>query len=195
MHGTGNLVLGTAPAQEPLSVNEFREDHRIDNEDENSFIKRRIRAARLWVENHTSRSLFTTTWKLYFDSFPVWFSLPRPPLASVTSIKYIDTGGNEQTLDSGVYTVDTNREPGRVVLAFGQSWPSTRAVINAVVVEYVAGWDDVEDIPQNISDAVMLMTAHYYENREPVVVGTIVSKIPDSVRSLLASDRFGGGVK
>jgi hypothetical protein len=36
--------------------------------------------------------------------------------------------------------VDINEEPGRVYLAYGESWPSTQDIRNAVTIRFVAGY-------------------------------------------------------
>nr|WP_156647154.1 head-tail connector protein [Lentibacillus sp. JNUCC-1] len=50
------------------------------------------------------------------------------------------------------------------------------------IVNYKAGY---EKIPKSIEQAVLLLVSHFYENRETVIVGTSVVKIPFSVESLL----------
>jgi len=41
-------------------------------------------------------------------------------------------------------------------------------------------------VPADLVSALMLLVAHWDQNREPVVVGTITSALPMSVDSLLA---------
>jgi uncharacterized phiE125 gp8 family phage protein len=110
--------------------------------------------------------------------------LGRPPLQSVTSIKYIDEDGVQQTLDSSLYTVDKDSEPGWVFPAPGQSWPSTKAIQNAVRVRYVAGYGAASDVPSALKLWIHAHLANSYKNRESVVVGTIATELP-YVESLL----------
>jgi hypothetical protein len=49
------------------------------------------------------------------------------PLQSVTTVKYYDASGVLQTLASTVYQVDTVSQPGRIVLAPTQIWPTVQA--------------------------------------------------------------------
>ena len=116
--------------------------------------------------------------------------VPLPPLQSVTSITYIDTAGDSQTLAASKYTVDTSSEPARIVPSFSNDWPSTRAQIDAVTVRIVAGYGvSGSDVPAPITSALLLIAAHYYEQRQPVVVGTIVADLPMAVDALLAPYR------
>ncbi len=59
------------------------------------------------------------------SGFLPWIVLPKGTLQKVTSIKYIDANGTQQTLAATEYTVDTVEVPGRVRLAFGKYWPWT----------------------------------------------------------------------
>jgi len=124
----------------------------------NSEIASLITDARRAAEGILDRALITQTWELTLDRFPFYSAdntrseilLPRPPLQSVTSITYTDIDGATQTLASANYKVDTIGEPGRVVPAYGLSWPSTRNEINAVTVRYVCGYGAAATVPADI---------------------------------------------
>ena len=100
-----------------------------------------IKGARMLAEGKTRRAFITQTWDWLFDAFPAsGLKVPKPPLQSVTSITYIDTDGNSQTLAATEYRVDNSTEPGRITPAFSKVWPVTRAVTNAVTVRIVVGF-------------------------------------------------------
>jgi uncharacterized phiE125 gp8 family phage protein len=113
--------------------------------------------------------------------------VPRPPLASVTSITYVDGAGATQTLSLSVYTVDTSEEPGRIRLAYGQSWPSIRDQRAAVTVRYVCGYGGPGSVPEAAKAALKLYVGHLYENREVAITGTIITQVPMAFRSLIGS--------
>lgn len=77
-----------------------------------------------------------------------------PPIRSVESIKYLDTSGAEQTLDTALY--DVLLSTGRVSLAFGSAWPDIRAGAEAVRVRYVAGHNADDPWLENAKAAVAL---------------------------------------
>ena len=124
------------------------------------------------------------------------FRLPKPPLASVTSIKYTDEDAVEATFSSSNYLVDTDTEPGRVLLKNGVSWPAvTLKEAGAVRVRYVAGYGAAgSNVPQAIRQAILLVIGSLYENREDVLVaqGVTVTTLPFGVEALLASYRVYG---
>lgn len=185
------LVRTVAPTVEPATLQEVKTHARVTHAEEDSYIETLISAARDYCETFTNRAVITQTWALTLPGFPSWFCLQKAPLQSVSSIKYVDQDGATQTVSTDVYDVDTTVEPGRVVLKTGQSWPSTGESIAAVTVTYVAGYGDARtDVPPSFRLAVKILSAHWFELREPVVVGTIIAKVPMSVESLLWSNRL-----
>lgn len=192
----GTLVVKTAPAVEPLTVAEAKDHLRIDHNDEDVLLNSLIMAARQHVESPlTNRSLITTTWNYYLPSFGFGseIELPRPPLQSVTGIYYTTDGGSETEFDSSKYSVDTYSTPGRIVLNRTESWPTDELEeVNGVRIEFVAGYgDDDVDVPQAIRQAMLLIVAEMYENREDVVVGAgnSVVTVPYSSTVLLQDYR------
>ena len=191
------LKLITAPAAEPVSASEAKAHLRVDTTADDTYIGTLITVARQNVESHLRRSLINQTWEVVLDAFPAGvIRLPKPPLASVTSIKYTDDEGNESTYSSANYVVDTDTEPGRVVLKSGQTWPAvTLAAANGVRVRYVAGYGAAgSNVPQAIRQAILLVIGSLYENREDVLVaqGVSIGVLPFGVVALLAPYRIYG---
>ncbi len=187
------LILGTAPTSEPVSIEEAKAHLRVDVADDNALITALIVAARQAFEEINGRSLFTTTWQLVLDSWPrrPFIVLPRPPLASVTSVVYTDSAGTPVTWAATNYVVETLRTPGRVHLAEDADWPSaTLRVASPITITYVAGWSSVGAIPQRYKQAILLLVGHWYENRETVVTsGTMPKQLPMAFESLALMDK------
>lgn len=146
------------------------------------------------AETYLGRAIITQTLVLTLDRFPCWeIRLPRPPLQEVTAIRYLDDSGVQQTLDDALYRVSTSSEPGSIEPAYGQSWPSARAVSGSVEIEYVAGYgDEPENVPAIIKHAIVMTVGEWLEFREGLVVGTIAEPIPHSVENILRGERLGG---
>lgn len=172
----------TAPATEPVSLDELKGHARIDLDDEDQNLRLAIRAARRLVEMITRRALITQTWDGWLDRFPYYrdqypyreiggtLAIPYPPLGSVTHVKYYNGDGVLTTLAVTTdYTVDANSEPGRVVPAYGSTWPTTRRIPNAVNVRWVAGYGATPGtVPEELRLAILQLVAYYYREREPV---------------------------
>jgi uncharacterized phiE125 gp8 family phage protein len=172
------LRLITPPAAEPVTLAEARLHLRADSTDEDTLITSLITAAREECEQKIERSLMTQTWELTQDAFSRVVVLPRPPIVSITSIKYIDAAGALQTLAPSAYVLDPDSEPGRVVPAFGTSWPATQCIVNAVKVRYTAGYADAGSIPASIKDWIKVRINTLFEHREQLIAGLTVAQTP-----------------
>lgn len=183
---SGACVVISPPAAEPLSLTEAKLHLREPAAADDGLVTALITAARIQVENYVHRALITQTRELKLDCFPSAIELPFPPIASLTSVKYTDLNGAEQTVDSADLDTDTASSPGRIQPAYGANWPSTRPGFNAVRVRYVCGYGSAGgDVPEPLRHALRLLLAHLYENREAVVIGTISSDLPLGVAALL----------
>lgn len=181
------LELLTAPASEPVTLAEVKTRLRIDDATDDAGVNRLIAAATKHAESITRRAFVTQKWALTLDAFPCGsITLPLPPLQSVEEISYIDSAGATVVLASTEYLVDKNGIVGMIHRAYQKQWPVTRAQPMAVTIKFTAGYGAAAAVPSDLASALMLLVAHWDQNREPVVIGTIVSSVPMSVESLLA---------
>jgi uncharacterized phiE125 gp8 family phage protein len=192
----------TPPSVEPITLNDVKMHLRRTDRREDDYFTEMIKVARQYCEHKTRRAFITQTWNLILDKFPMnadpvsdlgtelyrnsQIRIPVPPLQSVTHVKYYDTGGTQQTRDSGKYVVDTDSQPGRVYPAHGQVWPETRNIENAVEIQFVAGYGDAgSDVPEALRHAIKLVVSHWCMNREPVIIGSISKELETTLNSLL----------
>jgi uncharacterized phiE125 gp8 family phage protein len=185
-----NPELSVAAAVEPVLLEDAKLHLRVKHTSEDSLIQRQIRLAREYVEAVSHRQLIDATWTLYLDAFPAIIYPPLPPLSSVSSLKYYDTDNTLQTLTENTdFTVDIRNEPARIEPEYGTSWPSTRDRFNAIQLTYVAGYGTAgTDCPEWAIQAIMLLLANWYENREPIIVGAMSNEVAKSVNDLLLLD-------
>ena len=192
------LVRTAAPTVAPVTTAEAKAQLRIDHNDDDAFVAALIDAATNHVDGWSGvlgRALLTQTWRGHLNAFPDddrdGIDVPLPPLQSVSSISYVDRDGATQTLNSARYRVlDSGTERGRIVLAFGETWPQTRDQEQAVTTTFVAGYGDAaSDVPQAIRQAILLMVSHWYEHRGIVEMGT-VSELPQSIQTCLRPYRM-----
>ena len=182
------LLRVTAPAQEPVDIVEMREFLRVTAHTEDRLIRQLIREVREEFDGPAAwfgRALVTQTWDLLLDTFPypglesasayytalnrkMAIVVPLPPLQSITSIKYLDTSGAQQTLDPAAYQVDVASEPGQVVPAYNTVWPPARIAANTVTVRFVAGYGLPPSVPEPIKNWIMRGVAYRYDNRSTV---------------------------
>lgn len=164
----------TDATTEPVTVAEMKQQLIIDSSftDDDTLIGAYIGAARLQCEAYTGISFIHSTWTETVDYFPtcreIWLSVGN--VASVTSIKYVDSDGDEQTFDSSNYIVDKNGSRCRIALAYGKSWPTSRMQANAITIEYISGFGAAaSDVPEAVKIAIKLSAAYLYEKREDAV--------------------------
>lgn len=137
-----------------------------------------ITAARRQAEARTGRVLITQQWKQTFDTFPASaIALSNPPLISVQSVKYIAGDGTLTTIDTGDYAVYAAALRGLVAPVYGYSWPSTRDELDAVRIEFTAGYGAAAAVPQEIKQWMLLQIAHWHANRE-AASGTKLEPLP-----------------
>jgi len=188
------LTIVTEPAIEPVALSTAKDHMHVTWNDEDTYISALITAARRYAENFTGRALITQTWDQWLDNLPYGGETERiakSPVQSVSAVTYVDSAGATQTLSSTVYTVDTDSQPGLFYLAYNQSWPSVREQRKAVKIRFAAGYGTTEaSVPAPINQAILMLAAHFYENRESVVVGTIINDVPFGVDALLTPYRM-----
>jgi uncharacterized phiE125 gp8 family phage protein len=177
-----------------ITTADFKLFARIDTSSDDTLIDQLILGATDFVEKWTQRSLLGQTWVYTERRWPRRIvELPRPPLVSVTSVGYVDTAGDDQTLVADTdYVVTIDREPGIIEPAYGKTWPSLRGeTAQAITVTYVAGFhaDDPDEVPNAIRIAVKMLAAQWYRCPEPSVPER-TSEVPYGFRELLRQWRI-----
>jgi uncharacterized phiE125 gp8 family phage protein len=160
---------------------------------DDEYITGLITAGREWCENYLGRSLIPKTLDLLLDDFPHCdIPLPYGPVTSITSIKYIDYNGTEQTLASNQYVLYFVNEKALIRPAYSITYPSVRAERNAVRIKYLTGYATPALIPEAIKQAIKLYIGDLYENRLGQMDRPLVDN--NAIESLLAPYNFWGGL-
>lgn len=206
------LVLVDPPVVEPLDATEVRSrlggiPSTVPDETLDAFVKaarQTIDGADGWLQ----RALNAQTWKLSFDGgFPCEpIRIPLPPLINIVAVRYVDVSGEMQTVPDANWQV---LEGPRNYLcpSHGYSWPTTRHQLNAVEIEFIAGYgDDPEDVPEPIRSAIALIvgklrslsernlfisqdTVDGVGSKQFIVGGNAGAAIDDAVAGLLSGYR------
>ena len=167
-----SILVITPATSEPLTTSDVKDFLRVDSFDEDTLIGVLITAARSMAEAYTRRILMTTTIEEFYDGFPDYRNardrdilyLSRGPIQSITSVKYVDTLGDEQTVSSDNYRTDLVSEPARI--SSDNGWTATKDTVNAVVVRYLCGYSSSSDVPAPIRQAMLLIIGEMYEKRQ-----------------------------
>ncbi len=162
------LITITGPAAEPVTAAEVKTAARIDGAEFDSQISMLITAFRLQAEHQQGRRFITQTVELVLDEFPSDgdVDLMLPNVKSITSVKYFDNDGVQQTLDPAAYALDSDSAPGWLLVV--DSWPSTKDAANAVRIRYVVGYGDAAaDVPSNTRLWMIAQSCAALDNQSP----------------------------
>lgn len=153
----------TPPAQLAVPLDSAITAARANGAGLDSEVEQAVRTATAEAEFETHRAFIEQTLRLTLDRFDGPIKLPRPRLISVTHVKFIDQDGQQQTLHPQDYQVDAESEPGYIVPAPGKAWPATAARINAVEVQYVAGYGpDHASVPDSVKGFILRRVAEQF---------------------------------
>lgn len=197
---------------EPVSLTDAKAYLHIDPSDtsNDSLVSSLITAARRVAEDFTRLCFISQQWEMWADRFPnaakandQWWDgtrqgsivdlygaqgnikLLKSPLISVQNIFYWDLTDTQNPMDLSITQIDTAGLPGRIFLKFGQIWPVGVRPINGVQIQFTAGFGTTAaDVPPAVVQAIKILVAHYFENREPVLEGRAL-ETPLSVRQIL----------
>lgn len=158
-----------APSDEPVTLANARLQCRIGVAD-TSFdteLTRLITVARGHVESVCGvRFAARTGATMLCDSFADLARLPEAPVTSITSISYVDTAGDDQTLSTDVYELRSDELDVAVVLKYGQAWPSIRPG-SRITVTAVLGYASA---PEAVQHAMLMFIADAFHQRENAVI-------------------------
>lgn len=190
-----------APEEEPISLDEFKRHLKVDVEstDEDEDLKIKLASACSHIERHVckGRVLITSQWALMLDCWPSkgYIEIPLGNLQSVESVTYRIADGTELEFTAfrlaRTYTPsdpqaspalegdgDNDAYIGRLYVSSGQCWPTDQLdVAEPITIKFTAGWEDAESVPAQLKDAILMMGAHLYRNREAVTIGSRTASV------------------
>ncbi len=206
------LSLLSAPGVEPVSEAEALAHARIGSDEELSLLHGHLRSARHMVENWTGRSLISQGWRWMLDGWPGavsqdwwdgvragpisagkarYIELPKAPLISVTAVTLFNDADQGLSWPAANYFVDSASAPGRLVLRNAASAPSPQRAASGLQIDFTCGYGPAPgDVPAPLRQAVLMLMAHYFENREVLQSSPASPILPMGVQALLAPYRI-----
>lgn len=205
-----SLQVTTEPTAEPVTVEQVKAHCRIEQNADDQLLTGYLKAARILAEDYTSRSLLTQTvlWTVRPTSMlrPEQsrllrtLQLPRVPVVEIVTVTMLDAWGNATVIPAASlpvtpgtailgYVADLALEPAtlrigpQTVLSGGYPVHATR--LENIQVAMVTGYDAPADVPVNITLAIMMTTAFFYEHR-----GDGGGEMPEAAERLLNRSRL-----
>lgn len=175
-----------APTDTPVSLAEAKAQCRVLSDDEDELIEGLIAAATSMVEDYCGRSLMAQTWRLTLDNFADRIILPRGPVQLVSAFTVLPQTGAAETVSGDLYALDNESDPPAIVRQPLATWPTPGDRVNPISITYVAGYDAV---PAAIKQAILMLVANWFKNRETLLTGSIVAEMPFGTMALLENHR------
>jgi uncharacterized phiE125 gp8 family phage protein len=157
----------TPPASEPVTIAEAKAQLNIGASDDShdTELSALIAAAREEWERDTSTALITRTLEHRLPRFLGIVTLTVRPVVSISSVKYIDTAGAEQTVSAADYYLDDDQLWFKNAFVF----PTTEERSEAVRITYIAGYGaDSLACPELDRMAIKLSLANRFEDRDMI---------------------------
>lgn len=186
-------VVVIDPPSEVVTIEEARQQIvELPREDE-EFVKSLILAATVWIDGPAGflgRALGGQTLEMSDHFCHRRIRLPYAPIIDIVSVVTEDCDGNDETVDPGLYRL----KDGFIIVDSAANWSG----VLHHRIRYRAGYatpdpnDDsklVNNLPAPIKVAILMLAAHWYQRREPVVVGATVESLPFAVDALLGTYR------
>lgn len=150
-----------------------------DLHDEDEDLAAWISTARELSEDFTGRVWIDSTWEMLICDWPCGgLLIPKGPLIAINSIEYLDADNVYQLADSADYRFAQD-EPPRIF--WEPSTPIYRGATarhDSIRLELRLGYpgagspNDAAGVPNLAKQAIRMMVAHWYENREAVATET-----------------------
>jgi uncharacterized phiE125 gp8 family phage protein len=173
-----SLTLLFPPAAEPVTLQDLKDHLRVDGDAEGGFIAAALASAVRAIEARSGLALMTQGWRLALDAppeAPLIF-----PIAPVQSVDTLTVSGAAVSPSAYEFAPGS---PGRLRVA--APWPAPANRIGDVVIDFTAGFGVAGDVPSPLIQAVKMLAAHFYENREAAGEARVYA-VPRAVDALIA---------
>ena len=177
-------ITGSAVDQDTIiTVADLKAHLRVTHTAEDTLISALRSAAISWVEEHCNIKLGSYTARGYLPGFYNSY-IPIGPVISITEVKYQTTEdktyANLSTLLATNWFSDEITQPARIAF---RDYPQVYDyALMPVVVSFTAGHTTM---PAPVLQAIRLIVADLYENRQEEVTGTITTRLKFGLEALL----------
>jgi uncharacterized phiE125 gp8 family phage protein len=155
---------------------------RVTHSDEDTLLNQYIASAKAWVERYTGLFLEEGEVVDRFTAFGDYLKLSRGPFLALDGIDYTDAAGDPQTF------TDARYQDG-LLYAPLTGWPTIQAY-STIEVIYTAGFDEYNPLPEELTQAQLLLIGHWYDQRSGVVVGSISKELEYAIEALAGPFRL-----
>lgn len=153
-------------APSPVDIDQFKSHCRIDSDDENDLIEDVYLPAAVTFVEQRSGVMLGGTFSQQFDGFKRTLRLGVSPVVSITSVKYLDEDGIEQTVTSTNYVLEGASSASPTVRFIDDyDFPNVQDQRPVLTVALAAGFA-ADAVPATLKAAALLQGGDLYANRE-----------------------------
>lgn len=167
------------PSGSVVELSAMKAHARVDFADDDADVAAAEKAAVRAVEHATQRLLIAREVVLRLPDLPpqrIPIELPGGPVSTLTSV----------IADGDPVTGATVYGSAPAILVPGADWPEVTGEGYPVVITYTAGYATV---PDDLLLAVKMLGAHFYANREAVLVNLSAAPLPLGVEAMVGPYR------
>jgi uncharacterized phiE125 gp8 family phage protein len=182
------LILITPPAIEPVSLADVKAHLRLDTNNDDLLLSALIATSRQQIEAALDLALIHQTWSLTLDAWPSSrrIDVPLAPVSALTAVRTFDTDGIASPLPLASFQLDRASTPPRIHCKAALTIATPLRALAAIELTFIAGFGATASaVPAPIRQALLLLVAHWYDNRSAGDASISVQAIPDAVSALL----------
>ncbi|OYW85489.1 MAG: hypothetical protein B7Z20_09005 [Sphingobium sp. 32-64-5] len=158
------ITVVTAPTVRAVTLDEARQQLRLDAHDEDMLLAVHLDAAQAELERLADLRLCPQTLAMVLDTWAEEITVPVRPV-TIAAITYTNSAGITVTLPEADYVVRARHGFMRIRLAAGKSWPAL-GPDGVVTITLPAGFADGHPDLAIARAAILVKTASLFENRE-----------------------------
>ena len=180
------------PVVFPVTLEEAKAHARVEHAEEDALIQGILEAASEHCERIQSKAYGRQTWQAAFEHFSLFpeVLLRKAPFHSLKKFYYLNALSQEVLFQEGTdFMVDDTDLFARIILLDGFSFPTDQASGNCFRVEFESGNDEMNDVDRTARQSILMLIAHWYDNRGTVIVGAVSKEMEFAVHALLGPDR------
>lgn len=148
-------------------------------------------AAVAYIESRARIILRNSSYEIFCDQFPDARNplyIPLWPVRSVTDITYTDASGSVVVITNQQKSLNT--QPAAMYPAVDTEWPTSQEDNRqSVTFSATVGYANNASVPAMVKHAIKMLVAHWFRNRETVLVGSISKELEKAVDSLMVQFR------
>lgn len=196
------LRLVSYDSADIIDLRLIKQHLRIDDCESDELLRASISGAADMIARETTRILRPTVYEWRLDAWPAGcrLELPVAPVRDVLTVTYIDAAGAEQALDTTLWDWEPTDAGGTLWFTALFTPPEIGREKGGIRIGFEAGHDPHEATPDDGDQSLafpdvavpclLLMVAHWFQNREATAAAPGMVEIPLGAQRLIPQLRI-----